>query len=64
MQVCLIGDFSPNLDEGYKNVSHYLADELGTRLEIKRLDVKRWFLENSKIASPSNRPPDCSANPV
>jgi glycosyltransferase involved in cell wall biosynthesis len=40
MQVCLIGDFSPNLDEGYKNVSHYLADELGTRLEIKRLDVK------------------------
>ena len=40
MQICLIGDFFPNLDEGYKNVSHYLAEELETRLELKKLDVK------------------------
>jgi glycosyltransferase involved in cell wall biosynthesis len=40
MQVCLIGDFSELLDEGYKNISHYLAKELETRLELKKLDNK------------------------
>lgn len=41
MQICLIGDFSPNLDEGYKNVSYYLAKELETRLDLQKLDVKK-----------------------
>jgi len=41
MRVCLIGDFSNDLDEGYKNVSHYLAHELQTRLELITLDNKK-----------------------
>lgn len=41
MRVCLIGDFSKDLDEGYKNVSHYLAQELETRVDLSTLDVKK-----------------------
>lgn len=40
MQICLVGDFSPNLDEGYKNTSHYLARELSVFNEVFCLDHK------------------------
>lgn len=41
MKICLIGDFSENLDEGYKNTSHYLARELEKRYPLSRLDIKQ-----------------------
>jgi glycosyltransferase involved in cell wall biosynthesis len=40
MRLCLIGDFSKELDEGYKNVSHHLADELEQQIILSRLNIK------------------------
>ena len=48
MNICLIGDFSDNLDEGYKNTTTCLArglekDNTVIRLNVKRLGtVKSW----------------------
>src|SRR5579875_2929192 len=39
--VCMVGDFSANLDEGYKNTSHYLAQVLEKRHRVLRLNTKR-----------------------
>ncbi len=41
MKICIVGDFSPHLDEGYKNTSHYLAKELEVKNTVIRLNVKR-----------------------
>lgn len=41
MNVCMIGDFSADLDEGYKNTSHYLAGGLERRHVVTRLNAKR-----------------------
>ncbi len=41
MVICLIGDFSANMDEGYKNVCHYLAKELESHHIVIKLDVKK-----------------------
>lgn len=41
MKICLIGDFSPNLDEGYKNTSHQLANELEKTDSVLRVNIKR-----------------------
>lgn len=41
MRIGMIGDFSNNLDEGYKNVSHYLAEEIEKHVDFVRLDVKK-----------------------
>ncbi len=41
MEICLIGDFSRDLDEGYKNTSHYLAAGLARRHSVVRLNSKR-----------------------
>lgn len=41
MNVCLLGDFSENLDEGYKNTSHYLATGLERQNTVVRLNAKR-----------------------
>lgn len=41
MRICLIGDFSEKLDEGYKNTSHYLACGLESGNEVIRLNGKR-----------------------
>jgi glycosyltransferase involved in cell wall biosynthesis len=40
MNICLVGDFSENLDEGYKNTSHYLADGLAVHHTVLRLNAK------------------------
>lgn len=41
MNICLLGDFSKNFDEGFKNVSCYLADGLSARNQVVRINVKR-----------------------
>ena len=41
MNICLLGDFSKNFDEGFKNVSCYLADGLSVRNLVVRINVKR-----------------------
>ena len=41
MIVCMVGDFSANLDEGYKNTSHQLASVLARRHVVVRLNAKR-----------------------
>ena len=41
LRVCLVGDFSGNLDEGYKNTSFYLARGLEEKNTVLRLNVKR-----------------------
>lgn len=40
MTICLLGDFSDNLDEGFKNTSHYLAQALSCRNQVVTLNVK------------------------
>jgi glycosyltransferase involved in cell wall biosynthesis len=68
MKICLCGDFSINYDEGYKNISCYLADGLSKRCSIVRINVKEltkmnfWNgLRNSNpdivhtIAQPTNK---------
>lgn len=47
MHVWLVGDFSANLDEGYKNTSHYLADALGRHIKVSKVNAKnlnQWQL--------------------
>jgi glycosyltransferase involved in cell wall biosynthesis len=41
MEICLVGDFSDNLDEGYKNTGHYLANHLEKHHSVVRLNAKR-----------------------
>lgn len=41
MNICLVGDFSENLDEGYKNTGHYLAKELEKNHTVYRINIKK-----------------------
>jgi glycosyltransferase involved in cell wall biosynthesis len=41
VSICLLGDFSENLDEGYKNTSHYLSRGLERHNSVVRLNGKR-----------------------
>ena len=41
MRICVVGDFSDDLDEGFKNISHYLAGELDKQHTVVRLNAKR-----------------------
>jgi glycosyltransferase involved in cell wall biosynthesis len=49
MRICLVGDFSEQLDEGFKNVTRYLEIYLSREHQLLRLDLKRpiaptfWF---------------------
>lgn len=40
MRIALVGDFSPVLDEGFKNSAHHLAHCLEDRHQVDRLNVK------------------------
>jgi glycosyltransferase involved in cell wall biosynthesis len=40
MIICLCGDYSENLDEGFKNISCHLADGLSARNSVVRINVK------------------------
>ncbi|HII94942.1 MAG TPA: glycosyltransferase family 4 protein [Candidatus Methanofastidiosum sp.] len=40
MKVCIIGDFSENLDEGLKNIAYHIADNLSKNIEIQLINVK------------------------
>lgn len=39
MKVCIIGDFSDNLDEGLKNIAHHIAQNISNMAEIQILKV-------------------------
>jgi glycosyltransferase involved in cell wall biosynthesis len=41
MKVCLVGDFSENLDEGMKGVAHYLTRELAKMHRTLKIDIRR-----------------------
>jgi len=43
MKICMIGDYSPNQDEGFKNIAFYLTNELSKRYELLNLDTKKVF---------------------
>lgn len=43
MKICVVGDFSNNLDEGYKNIAHYLTKELSSQHDILKLNVKKIY---------------------
>lgn len=40
MRVCIVGDFSPQRDEGFKNICHTLAEQLAERIEVVRLNQR------------------------
>jgi glycosyltransferase involved in cell wall biosynthesis len=41
MKVLFLGDFSAELDEGYKNISHYLSAALEAHATVQRADYKQ-----------------------
>ena len=43
MRICMVGDFSENLDEGYKNITFHIADELSNHHKIMKLNIKEIF---------------------
>jgi glycosyltransferase involved in cell wall biosynthesis len=45
MKICLIGDFSDDLDEGLKNISHYLFNSLTDvcDLNIIKINIKKMY---------------------
>lgn len=43
MKICLLGDFSPVLDEAMKKTAYYIAKELEKRHQVLRLDLKDVF---------------------
>jgi len=55
MKVCLIGDFSPHLDEGFKNVAQHLACGLSRTHDVTRVNVKN-LLERRRWSGRSSRP--------
>jgi len=55
MKICLIGDFSPHLDEGFKNVAQHLARGLSRRHELTRVNVRN-LMESRHWSGQSSRP--------
>jgi len=43
MRICIIGEHSGYLDEGLRNITHYLTKELSKHHQIMRLDTKKIF---------------------
>ena len=43
MRVCIVGDFSDNLDEGFKNITIHLTNGLSNRHKIMKLNIKEIF---------------------
>ena len=44
MKICLIGEYSGNLDEGMRNVTYYLYKELSKKHDVLPLDTKKISL--------------------
>jgi glycosyltransferase involved in cell wall biosynthesis len=42
VRVFIVGDFSPDLDEGYKNTSHALAAHLESACDVVRINAKQF----------------------
>ena len=43
MRVCLLGDFSENLDEGYKNIAFHITNKTSKHHRIMKLNIKKIF---------------------
>jgi glycosyltransferase involved in cell wall biosynthesis len=43
MKICIVGEFSGNLDEGMRNTSFHFAEELSRRNSVLRLEVRDAF---------------------
>lgn len=43
MKICMVGDFSEVLDEGYKNTGHYLASALSEGNTVVKLNAKQIY---------------------
>lgn len=43
MKICLLGEYSGNLDEGMRKVSHYIRKELSKYHEVLALDLRSVF---------------------
>ena len=43
MKICLIGEYSGELDEGMKNIAFHLTRELSMRNEVLNLSPKAAF---------------------
>jgi glycosyltransferase involved in cell wall biosynthesis len=46
MRICLLGDYSGNLDEGMRKVSFHFAGELSKRHKILTSDLRKVFTKN------------------
>jgi glycosyltransferase involved in cell wall biosynthesis len=46
MRICLLGIFSGNLDEGMRNISHILSNELDKNNDVLTIDLKLLFKYN------------------
>lgn len=45
MKICVIGDFSSNQDEGFKNIAFYLTREISKENQVLKLNIKKINLE-------------------
>ena len=43
MNICIIGEYTSDLDEGYKNIAFHLSEELSKNHEVMRLNVKKIY---------------------
>lgn len=43
MRICVVGDFSNNHDEGFKNIAFYLTKEISKKHEVLKLNIKKIY---------------------
>lgn len=58
LRICIIGDFSKDLDEGYKNIAFQISKELSNHHQIMKLNVKKIFSKNFWMTTRNFEPPD------
>ncbi|GAI57606.1 unnamed protein product, partial [marine sediment metagenome] len=49
MRICLVGEYSGNLDEGMRNTAFYLARELSQNNDVLNVDLKLKNLASTEI---------------
>lgn len=42
MKICMVGDYSPNLDEGLKNIAYHLSESLSKHHPVTKLNIKEF----------------------
>jgi len=55
VKLLLAGDFSPDLDEGFKNITHYLTEVLEEHHSVSRFDVKRAYSARQWVSAATAR---------